>query len=269
MTNPRPLGLDLGAVSEKGLREENQDRMSAFWTPLGMVYILADGMGGHHGGAEAARRVIEGYQVHLALFRGPMELVDILQAATRLTNADILTVGRSGDQACAGMGSTVVMAMLRTTENGMDLVVAHIGDSRAYLLRNGSLRQLTHDHSVVQRMVDEGLISPEEARTHRSLNVLSRALGKQPEVELEIGALLTLRPEDIILLCTDGLWGSLSDEQLKHELSIERPALQAAESLVQLALEQGSEDNITVQILCMEDPAVSSRKMETTSITSI
>jgi PPM family protein phosphatase len=266
--NPPDLSLDSGSLSEKGLREENQDRMSAFWTPLGMVYILADGMGGHHGGAEAARRVVEGYQVHLGLFRGPMETVDILQAATRLTNSDILHVGRSGDAACAGMGSTVVLAMLRTIESGVELLVGHIGDSRAYLLRDGSLRQLTHDHSVVQRMVDEGLISAEEGRTHRSLNVLSRALGKQPDVELEIGALLLLRPDDVVLLCTDGLWGSLTDAQLLHELSIDRPALHAAETLVQLALEAGSEDNITVQILRMEERAVSSGLMETASITS-
>jgi PPM family protein phosphatase len=114
---------------------------------------------------------------------------------------------------------------------------------------------------VVQRMVDEGLISAEEGRTHRSLNVLSRALGKQPEVELEIGALLPLRPADVVLLCTDGLWGSLTDEQLVHELSIERPALQAAESLVQLALQAGSDDNITLQILRMVDRAASLGEM--------
>ena len=135
----------------------------------------------------------------------------------------------------------------------MEVLTAHIGDSRAYLLRGGKLTQLTHDHSAVQRMVDEQLISPEAAKTHPDLNVLTRALGKQAEIAIEVGPRLPLYPGDTILLCTDGLWGHVSDEQMAYELSVDRSASETADALVQLALDRGSDDNITLQILRLED----------------
>lgn len=269
MTQQTDIALGVGARSEKGRREDNQDKMTSFSTPLGTFYIVADGMGGHRGGAEASLSVVEGYRKHLQAFPEAADFADVLQHATVLTNAEILAAGRSGDPSIAGMGSTVVMAMLRTVSggvagggaSGMEVLTAHIGDSRAYLLRGGKLTQLTHDHSAVQRMVDEQLISPEAARTHPDLNVLTRAIGKQAEIAIEVGPRLALYPGDTILLCTDGLWGHVPDERMAYELSVDRSASETADVLVQLALDQGSDDNITLQILRLEDRNGGGRSM--------
>jgi PPM family protein phosphatase len=252
-TNLPDLSLGVGARSEKGRREENQDKMTAFPTSLGTVYIVADGMGGHRGGAEASHLVIEGYRKHLTSFQEGAGLPDVLQAATVLTNAEILEAGHSGDPAVAGMGSTVVMAVLRTGANGMEMLTGHIGDSRAYLLRSGSLHRLTRDHSAVQRMVDAQILTPEAARSHPDSNVLTRALGQQPNVVIDVSMPEPLLPGDTLLLCSDGLWGYVPDEQLQHELSLDRSASEAADALADLALEQGSDDNITLQVLRLED----------------
>ena len=259
MMQQAEIALGIGARSEKGRREDNQDKMTAFSTPLGTFYIVADGMGGHRGGAEASHSVLEGYRKHLQVFPEAADFADVLQHATALTNAEILAAGRSGDPAIAGMGSTVVMAMLRSSPGGMEVLTAHIGDSRAYLLRGGKLTQLTRDHSAVQRMVDEQLITAEAARTHPDLNVLTRAIGKQAEIEIEVGKRLSLYPGDTILLCTDGLWGHVSDEQIAYELSVDRSASETADTLIQVALEQGSDDNITLQILRLEDRSAPGR----------
>ena len=246
------LALGVGARSEKGRRQENQDKMTAFSTSLGSFYIVADGMGGHRGGAEASHKVVEGYRNHLGTFHEAADFAELVQRATALTNAEILEEGSSGDPSVAGMGSTVVLVMLRSDARGMELISAHIGDSRAYLLRQGALTRLTRDHSAVQRLVDENTITAEAARNHPGLNVLTRALGKQPNVEIEVGSSVSLHTGDTVLLCTDGLWGHLSDEELIHELSMERSASETADAIVELALANGSDDNVTVQLLRLE-----------------
>jgi protein phosphatase len=253
------LALGVGVRTEQGRRENNQDKMTAFSTPMGMFYIVADGMGGHRGGAEASHRVVEGFQNHLNSFQESADLTEILQRATSLTNLEILAESNSGDPLVAGMGSTVAMAVLMSKATGMEMMTAHIGDSRAYMLRNGKLRRLTRDHSAVQRMVDEQLITPEVARTHPDLNILTRAIGKQPDVAIEVGELIDLHPGDTVLLCTDGLWGPLLDEQIAQELSIDRSAQDSADALVQLALDAGSDDNITLQVLRLESRNNNSR----------
>lgn len=250
--NQPDLALGVGVRTEQGRREDNQDKMTAFSTTIGMFYIVADGMGGHRGGAEASHRVVEGFQKHLNSFQESTDVAEILQRATSLTNLEILAESNSGDPLVAGMGSTVVMAVLQSKPTGMEMMTAHIGDSRAYLLRNGTLHRLTRDHSAVQRMVDEQLITPEMARTHPDLNILTRAIGKHPDVAIEVGELMELFPGDTVLLCTDGLWGPLLDEQIAQELSFDRSAQDSADALVQLALDAGSDDNITLQVLRLE-----------------
>lgn len=245
------LALSVGVRSERGLREDNQDKMSAFSTPLGMVYIVADGMGGYRGGAEASRRVVEGFQRALNN-SGPTENVsskDLLQRAAQQTNAEILAASSSGDPAIEGMGSTVVLVLLRSTSTGMQMMAAHIGDSRAYLLREGVLYRITRDHSMVQKMVDAGMLTPEQAHRHPDSNVLSRAIGKQAVVEIEAGETFALLPGDTVMLCSDGLWGPLTDAQIAEVLGRGSDTQPIADALVGLALEQGSDDNITVQVL--------------------
>lgn len=245
------LALSVGVRSERGRREDNQDKMSAFSTPLGMVYIVADGMGGYRGGAEASRRVVEGFQRALNN-SGPTENInskELLQRAAQQTNAEILAASNSGDPAIEGMGSTVVLVLLRSTPTGMQMMAAHIGDSRAYLLREGVLYRITRDHSMVQRMVDTGLLTPEQAHRHPDSNVLSRAIGKQAAVEIETGETFALLPGDTVMLCSDGLWGPLTDAQVAEVLGRGTDTQTIADALVDLAFTQGSDDNITVQVL--------------------
>lgn len=248
------LALSVGVRSERGRRDDNQDKMSAFSTPLGMVYVVADGMGGYRGGAEASRRVIEGFQRHLHGngFTESINLKEQFQRAAQQTNAEILAESTSGDPTVEGMGSTVVLALLRSTPGGMQMLTAHIGDSRAYLLREGTLYRITRDHSMVQRMVDTGLLTAEQARNHPESNVLSRAIGKQPNVEIEVGELFQLSPGDVLMLCSDGLWGPLTEQQIGDVLGRHTGTQEIADALVDLAYSSGSDDNITVQVVRYE-----------------
>jgi serine/threonine protein phosphatase PrpC len=131
----------------------------------------------------------------------------------------------------------------------MQMMTAHIGDSRAYLLREAVLYRITRDHSLVQRMVDTGLLTSEQAHQHPDSNILSRAIGKQPTVEIETGEIFPLVPGDTVLLCSDGLWGPLTDAQIAGTLGRNAGTQEIADALVDLALENGSDDNITVQVL--------------------
>jgi len=244
--------LVVGARSERGLREENQDQMTGFSTSLGEVYLVADGMGGHRGGAEASRMVAEGYRSELTSYAPTMPMDAALHRATAAVNQALLTQGQSDDPSTRGMGSTVVLVALQKAGAGQSFLVGHVGDSRAYLLRRGVLRRLTSDHSMVQRMVDEKLITPEEARNHPNSNVLTRALGQQPDVAIELSTPEPLEPGDRIVLCSDGLWGYVADDAIAQVAAATPDSQAIAEKLVALALEGGSDDNITVQVVHAE-----------------
>src|SRR5262249_44927945 len=137
MTPTSTIKLQFGAKSVPGLvREENQDRMTQFSSPLGEIFVVADGMGGHLGGATAATAVVQGMQRHLSAVSETTPLADALEEACRNVNANVCEQGSAGDASVAGMGSTILIAVL----TGEEMVVAHIGDSRAYLFRNGQLK---------------------------------------------------------------------------------------------------------------------------------
>lgn len=251
-----PLRLRVGARSERGRREENQDQMTGFPSAFGAVYLVADGMGGHRGGAEASRRVAEGYRRHLAAMPAAMPLQDALQATTDAVNADLLEQGTHGDQSTRGMGSTVVLVAIRQTADGPEYVVGHVGDSRAYLLMGTEITRLTRDHSMVQRLVDENLVAVEDAQNHPNANVLLRAIGQQPGVVMDISGPHMLHRSARILLCSDGLWGYVPDQEILEEAARSRDPEQFASNLVDLALSHGSDDNITVQIVCLDTSRV-------------
>jgi len=252
--NSQPKDLltwSTGAASERGLREENQDRMTRFACPFGEVVAVADGMGGMRGGATAAETVVRMLPELLAQAPASTPVADALRSAVQSINEEVYRLGHGGDPAVANMGTTLVMALL--AGNG-DVLVANIGDSRAYLFRAGVLRQLTKDHSAVQRLVDAGAISSEEARHHPESSVLTRAIGQQPRVELEIYPPFRLQPGDGLLLCSDGLSGFADSGAIAETLR--RPAESAAivDALGALALAAGSDDNITIQYLRVNGP---------------
>ena len=143
------------------------------------------------------------------------------------------------------MGSTAVLLLI----SGQVAWVAHVGDSRAYLYRNRRLQQLTTDHTLVQKMVQAGMLKPEEALDHPNASVLDRAIGNKPSVEVDISDKLSLSEGDAFLLCSDGLSGYVTDPEIEAVLHSQATVQEIPERLVQLALQKGGEDNVTVQFI--------------------
>jgi len=236
----------VGAQSHLGkVREENQDHMSRFLSPVGEVFVVADGMGGHQGGGIAAEMVTHGFEECLAKAGPGQPIPRALQEATTRINAEIFRRAYSGDPATEKMGSTVVLAVLK----GEEITIGHVGDSRAYLLRNGSLRRLTKDHSQIQKMIDSGFLSEREARDHPDASILNRNMGGREQVEIEVSEPIQLKDGDAVMLCTDGLCGYAELDTIGRILCATPDAQAAADALVRLTLDGGGEDNVTIQVI--------------------
>jgi serine/threonine protein phosphatase PrpC len=204
------------------------------------LWAVADGMGGHECGEVASAALVaelDGVQS----FKSAYAFRDCAAGAIRRTNASIFS-----RPTAETMGSTVV-AML--VHDGY-FACLWAGDSRAYLHRNGSLRRLTRDHSVVQDLVDAGTLSAEEARSHKSANVITRAVGAHAALKLD-DACGAIQPGDRFLLCSDGLHGSVSD-QLIGDIMRRAPLEWAANALIESALAHGGHDNITAILIAAE-----------------
>jgi serine/threonine protein phosphatase PrpC len=223
-----------GAATDIGrVREGNEDSFLVD-DPL---FVVADGMGGHRGGEVASSLALE--TLRTLFHQGKGDLDEQVQEANRTI------VERSlHDQSVAGMGTTLTAALAE----GERLRLAHVGDSRAYLLRRDELTLLTEDHTLVHRMVTEGEISEEEAEAHPQRSVLTRALGVDLWVDID-DLVVEVEKGDRLLLCTDGLTAMISNEHIRQILT-ERPDPQAAaDALVSAADEAGGIDNITVVVL--------------------
>ena len=219
---------DIGRV-----REGNEDA----YLNDAPLFAVADGMGGHQGGEVASRLALETLEVLFKHGRGTL--------ADQVREANRAVFERSGrDAAVAGMGTTLTAAV---AEAGR-LRLAHVGDSRAYLLRDGRLRMLTEDHTLVQRMVERGEISEQEADVHPHRSVLTRALGTEPDVQIDEGV-LDAQDGDRILLCSDGLTGMVADGQIERILRDAAEPRDAVRELVRAANTAGGVDNITVVVL--------------------
>jgi serine/threonine protein phosphatase PrpC len=237
--------LEVGALSETGyVREENQDRMSGIPVSLGALYIVADGMGGHKGGAVAADLAVQELGRHMQQAPAGEPVEQTIRSAFVKANKTVYEKAHSNDPATEGMGTTAVLLLI----SGQNATLAHVGDSRAYLYRNDKLTRLTTDHTVVQKMVEAGMLKPEEAADHPDSSVLERAIGSKPDVEVDIRKEL-LNQGDVILLCSDGLCGYVSDTQIESVLRRHKTVKETTADLVQLALEKGGKDNVTVQLI--------------------
>lgn len=205
------------------------------------VIVVADGMGGHVAGEVASRLACETVMRRLSEpDLGPAEL---LRGAIAAANDTILEHARL-DPRLQGMGTTLTAILVRDGRAWL----GHVGDSRAYLLRDGELHQLSEDHSLVGEMVRSGLLSPEAARSHPEKNVIYKALGTSPDVEPAVWqAGLDLRPGDVLLLCSDGLTDLVPDAAIATSLEQHEP-LDACRDLVQQAMEAGGHDNVTVGV---------------------
>lgn len=240
------IKLEVGALSETGyVREENQDHMSGRILPLGHVYIVADGMGGHKGGAVASELTDKGLQENIAAAPAGAPVNEVLKNAFRQVNEIVYKKAHSGDPATEGMGSTAVVVLI----SGAYARVAHVGDSRAYLFRDNKLKRLTKDHTRVQKMIDLEMITAKQAIDHPDASVLERAIGTQPSVEVDISDPIQLKDGDTLFMCSDGLSGYVADGAIESVMSEQLPVQEIPKRLVALALKKGGEDNITVQVI--------------------
>lgn len=228
--------MQSAGVTDIGLvRTENED---AFLVDAPLLAV-ADGMGGHAGGAQAARTAIATVKAHINPERGRPASA-IKRAFTR-ANRTIREI-RAAEQ-YERMGTTLTVAVVY---NGV-VWIGHVGDSRAYLLRDGQLTQLTDDHSLVGELVRHGQLAPDKARTHPKRNVITKAVGSDASLRPDIFS-HEVRPDDRLILCSDGLTGAVDDRQLAELASTKRSPKAAASKLVAAANRAGGTDNITVVI---------------------
>ena len=210
------------------------------------VLAVADGLGGHQGGEVASAAAVEPLAaLDGREFADPGEAAAALAAAIREANAAILDRA-VGDPDLWGMGTTVTAAAVA---GGRHLQLAHVGDSRAYLLRDGVLEQLTTDHTVVAELVRQGRLTPEQAAIHPERSILTRAVGLDPRIPVDTPDPVELRPGDQVLLCSDGLTEAVDDDQIAELLSSAADGEEACRSLIDAANTAGGPDNITVVLL--------------------
>ncbi len=243
-----PLHFEFGNHTDVGrVRQANEDYLGYFNTLNGHVFVVCDGMGGHVGGATAAQMAVNSIRAFFEhrFYDYPREAI---RQALLYANGQIHAAAGQNPQ-LRGMGTTCVLALFRKGE----LWYGHVGDSRIYRFTGGRLERLTRDHSYVQQLMDQGLLTEAEAENHPRRNELTRALGTSREVVVDTASQALLPGSgDALLLCTDGLTGLLSDEAIRAELARIGPAQTKAVRLVERANDAGGYDNITVQVVQFE-----------------
>ena len=236
-------------------RKGNED--SLFINPEQNLFVVADGMGGHAAGEVASRVAVESINEFVCMTSGDEEITwpfgldesmsydgNRLKTSVRYANNKVLAATKESAE-YEGMATTVVAVLI----DGATANLAHVGDSRIYLFRNGSLLQLTSDHSWVNEQLQGGMLTAEQARSHPLRNVVTRALGGKPDLDVEMQVHEAL-PGDMLLLCSDGLTTMVPDAEIQRLLSESGGELEkAAAVLVEEANKHGGEDNITVILL--------------------
>jgi protein phosphatase len=241
-----PLTLNIGKCSLLGnYRENNEDSIEVKLFPDMTLCIVADGMGGQAAGEVASKRAIEvvprEIRKNLTAGASVEEARQVIKKAVFQANEEIITMG-SLDRDLKNMGTTIVLTLWR---RGAEMYVANFGDSRCYQLRGDTIEQLTVDHSLAQALVESKTISAAEAKEHRFRNHLWKYLGSKevkdgPEVKV-----VPIQASDRFLLCSDGLTGPVSDEQLRDFIKKEADVQKCADGLGQFALDAGSRDNVS------------------------
>lgn len=247
--------LTMAGLTHPGqVRDRNED--AYLIRPESGLAVLADGMGGHQAGEVASAMAVDLITQHILETDAESPTAAILQAI-HIANEAILEAARSKPE-YAGMGTTVVVAQF----HGNKLSIVHVGDSRLYLYRGGRLTQITQDHSMVQELLNRGLITEEEARTSANKNLVTRALGVDTAVQPDITE-QNFRKEDIYLLCSDGLTDVLTDAEIERILMQHRLTLdEAAQQMVEEVNARGGPDNVSV-VLVRANKAASGTKSKT------
>jgi len=252
--------IDFAEITDTGrVREHNEDAIGSL-PDIGLM-VLADGMGGYNAGEVASGIAIqivtelatigarreEGDEIdsHSGLMRQSIVLRDAVYRANKI----IYQTAQSQTH-CEGMGTTIVACMFCDNK----VSIAHVGDSRAYRMRGGQLEQITLDHSLLQELVDRGFYSEEEAQRSTNRNYVTRALGVEPTVEVEVNEHEVL-PDDIYLLCSDGLPDMVEDDEIHLTISTFNASLEVVgQQLVDLANDHGGRDNISVMLAQVKEP---------------
>ena len=236
------LRTDVGRV-----RSENQD-FGSLTVPEeerdGRLMIVADGMGGHRGGATASRLAAETVKQHF-LTSEAADVGEVLRKALAQANARIYSEAQANAD-LRGMGTTTSAFVARGGQGWL----AHVGDSRIYRIRGQEMKQLTQDHSLVASMVREGLLTEEEAENHPRRNVLQRSMGVSEDVEIDVLGPFDLQEGDTFVICSDGLHGVVREEEIRQIASL--PVDDAADEYVRRALDRGAPDNVTVIVARVE-----------------
>lgn len=241
--------MKFSALTDRGLsREINEDCYSIVAECPGMeaAFIIADGMGGHNSGEVASRLAVD--SVAKALSLKPEELKDnraipgLLDRLVKEANREVYARS-SENPADHGMGTTLTLAVI----SGELMHIAHVGDSRLYLIRDREIKRITCDHSYIEEMVKNGSLTREEAERHPQKNIITRALGLPEDIEVD-GYELKLQDEDAFVICTDGLTNMLTEEEILNTVTVNDPEA-ACEKLVAAANDNGGEDNITVIVI--------------------
>jgi len=234
------LKVAVGAATDVGrVRERNEDS----YLVADPLFAVADGLGGHQGGEVASSVALDTLKDVSTADGDEATIPDRLREGVVRANQVVHTRAEA-DPNLKGMGTTLTAAVAGTGR----FHLAHVGDSRAYLLRDGELTALTEDHTLVRRLVSEGRLTPEEADVHPQRSILTRALGIEGDVEVD-QATVEITAGDRILLCSDGLTSMITDRDVHGILASGRAAQPTAEALVTAALEAGGQDNVTVVIL--------------------
>ncbi|AAM24719.1 MAG: serine/threonine phosphatase [Caldanaerobacter subterraneus] len=237
----------VAALTDIGnFREKNEDYYYASFDENFPLFIVADGMGGHNGGEIASKLAVESVVAYFKdnypkLKNKEVSTIrEFIESSVKFANKVVY------QHACAecdlvGMGTTLTLLFFEKNH----FFIGHIGDSRAYLIRDSKIVQITEDHSFVEELVKMGKITHEEARIHPQRNIITRALGVDEDVEVDTfyGDVL---PQDILCLCTDGLTNLVADEEILKEFSKNHDINRACENLVNMAKENGGYDNITI-----------------------
>src|ERR1700722_18266311 len=221
-------------------RRENEDSSFAR-APL---FVVADGMGGAQAGEVASQIAVEVFQGGPPEGGSPEER---LAGCAQVANQRIYEVSRTDDER-AGMGTTLTAVYV----DDNDLAVAHVGDSRAYLFRDGELGRLTQDHTLVEELLKRGKLTEEQAAEHPQRSIITRALGIDPQVEVDTWT-YAARAGDVVLMCSDGLTSMINEEQIAGILEQEPALDRAADRLIDAANEAGGRDNITVVMFRLEE----------------
>jgi serine/threonine protein phosphatase PrpC len=250
LKTPKP-GIETASLTDVGRQRANNEDSYLYWEPdseedflrKGRLAVVADGMGGYEGGQEASRLAVETVRsVYDDVFSGDPQ--DTLTKAFESAHQNIQRFAMEHPQ-FYGMGTTCTALAIVDRQ----LCFAHVGDSRLYLVRAESISRLTRDHSYVGRLVESGIVRSEDAESHPQRHILTAALGSGRDVAPHTPEHpFPLEEGDILLLCTDGLWGVVGDPDLARVARAHPPA-EACQKLVNMALDRGGPDNITVLVL--------------------